>query len=452
MNTKKILIVDDERAICDILGASLKDEGYLVETAFDGVSGLKKMHEFQPAIVLLDIWMPGELDGIEVLKRGKQESPETFFVMMSGHGTIETAVKATKLGAWDFIEKPLSMDKVILVLTHILSFQAEQEDKQALLSRLRRDISFIGTSENLKSVRSRISDLSASQSWIWIDGEAGSGRALVAQNLHFMSHRSAKAFVDVQISQIPEELQAAELFGFEPGTFPGVTQTKKGKIELASGGTLLIADLDQLTQENQNNLFDFLASGSIRRLGSSQKINVDVRILATFSESGSQNKTLSLHTGLKNEFSLNKIAIAPLRQRRDDILSLMDFFSSQIVRSGTYIRKEFSPNAIQWMLEYSWPGNVRELKNFMERVYILTPTEFVDVHDLRFAGLTISSQVSGVQDTGSFREARARFEKEFLQQKIRENEGNISRTAEVIGLERSYLHRKIKLYGLDSES
>lgn len=156
MNTKKILIVDDERAICDILGASLKDEGYLVETAFDGVSGLKKMHEFQPAIVLLDIWMPGELDGIEVLKRGKQESPETFFVMMSGHGTIETAVKATKLGAWDFIEKPLSMDKVILVLTHILSFQAEQEDKQALLSRLRRDISFIGTSENLKSVRSRI--------------------------------------------------------------------------------------------------------------------------------------------------------------------------------------------------------------------------------------------------------------------------------------------------------
>ena len=228
----KILIIDDESAIRDVMAASLRDEGYHAQVAHDGESGLAQLREFQPQIVFLDIWMPGHMDGIEVLNRARQEFPQIEFVMISGHGTIETAVKATKLGAWDFIEKPLSMEKIFIVISNILSFLQEKNEKSALLNKLRKSIALIGETSSIVQIKQLISRVAPTQSWVLITGENGSGKELCAQNIHYMSPRASRPFVDINCEAIAEDLLEAELFGIEKGALPGVDKTRKGKIEL----------------------------------------------------------------------------------------------------------------------------------------------------------------------------------------------------------------------------
>lgn len=450
---KRILIVDDEKPIREVLHASLTDESYVVESAENGFEGLEKMATFQPHIVLLDIWMPGDLDGIAVLKKAKEHFPEINFIMMSGHGTIETAVQATKLGAWDFIEKPLSFDKISILIKNILSFQKIQAEKKNLLHKLRENIAIVGSSEESKRIKQLIVKVAPTAHWILVEGDIGTGKELIANNIHYLSPRAGYSFVRLKCGQVPADLMEGELFGYEQGSLIGSQEERVGKLDLAHNGTLFLADIDTLSMVQQEKLYRFLQDGKIQRSGGTKHIELDVRVVAaTTKDLAEEVRAGRFHKDLYTRLTLVPFTVTPLRQRPEDIESLVHYFSAKVASSGGFTLKVFTQQAMQLLLDYGWTGNVRELKNFIERVYILTPVDEVDVDDVRFAGLRAGDSNSGAfTEVGSFREARAQFEKEYISSKINEFNGNISKTAEAIGLERSYLHRKIKAFDIEIE-
>jgi two-component system nitrogen regulation response regulator NtrX len=448
----KIVIVDDEAPIREVLSASLIDEGYPVRVARSGEEGVRVIEEVRPAIVLLDIWMPGSMDGIEVLRSVRARFPGTEFIIMSGHGTIETAVKAVKLGAWDFVEKPLSIDKILILIKNITFFQSERGEKNALLSKLRRNIAIIGESPAMVNLKQMLARVASSSSWVLITGENGTGKELVAQNVHYLSQRAGRPFVEVNCAAIPEDLIESELFGYEKGAFTGADKMRRGKFDHANGGTLFLDEIADMSLKTQAKILRILQERRFTRVGGEEPIEVDVRVIAATNK----NLEVEIREGRFREDLFYRLNVIPcqvpaLRERAEDIPSLIKHFSEQFAREGGYRHKLFSDHAIERMRQHTWPGNVRELRNFIERIYILTPGEFVDVHDLKFAGLPSLDRDSGADDISNFREARAKFEREYLLKKIAENKGNISKTAEAIGLERSYLHRKIKGYGIDVE-
>jgi len=447
----KILIIDDEKAIGEVLAASLKDDGFDVATAFSGREGLTKIREFAPEVVLLDIWMPGDMDGLQVLEEVKKGGyPDCQFVVMSGHGTIETAVRAVKNGAWDFVEKPLSMDKINILISNILNFKREQTEKNALLNRLRKNIALVGESPVMVSLKQMIARVASSNAWILITGENGTGKELVAQNMHYLSNRAGRPLVEVNCAAIPKDLIESELFGFEKGAFTGADKAKKGKFDFANGGTLFLDEIGDMSLEAQAKILRILQERNFYRVGGDTPIEVDVRVIAATNKNLEEEiKAGRFREDLYYRLNVVPLRVAPLRQRREDIPVLAEYFGDLFLRHNSYRRKVFSEKALQVMQAYTWPGNVRELRNFVERVYILTPGDYVDLHDLKFAGLSDSADQPGMEGLATFRDARAHFEKEFLIQKITENNGNISKTAEMIGLERSYLHRKIKSYGIE---
>ncbi|MCK6598693.1 MAG: sigma-54 dependent transcriptional regulator [Bdellovibrionaceae bacterium] len=448
----KILIIDDEKPIREVLSASLKDESYDVDVAQNGDEGLKKLAEFQPQICFLDIWMPGR-DGIDILTEARQKFTQTEFIMISGHGTIETAVKSTKLGAYDFIEKPLSIDKIIITLNNLKNYLQEKDEKIALLNKLRKSLAIMGDAESLKQTKQLISRLAPTQSWCLLTGENGSGKCLVAQNIHYFSTRASQPFLEFNCASVAEELLEGELFGIEKNAFPGVDKARKGKLELCQGGTLYLEEIQELPVFVQMKLLKFMQEKKFTRYGGSEEISADVRVIASSTQDLNH---LVKHGRFREDFyhrlNILPFHIASLREKISDIPTLVSFFSDSFARESGEAKKVFSEKAIEMMKQYSWPGNIRELKNFVERVYILTPSEYIDVHDIKFAGLEEANQAgNSITDSSmsNFRDARAQFEKDYLIQKIKENGGNISKTAEVIGLERSYLHRKIKSYGIE---
>ena len=453
-NKVKILIIDDESPIREVLSESLRDDGYEVMVAADGISGLVVLKNFAPDICFLDIWMP-KMDGIEVLSQAVPLHPNTSFVMISGHGTIETAVKATKIGAWDFIEKPLSLDKVTISIDHILKFKGERDEKNALLNKLRNSIALVGESQVMQKIRENVTRFAQNNVPVIVEGEAGSGRELAAQNIHYMSLRASGPFAEINCSTLPQDLIEIELFGIEKGTLPGIDKTRRGKIELMNNGTLLIEEIEEMPLILQEKLALFIKLAQFKRFGSSDVLHSDVRIILTSASGLEILKAKNvIHSELMGLIGNSAMVMPPLRDRPEDIYSLVFHFSDIAAKQMASLRKTISEQGMKLMVKHSWPGNVRELKNFIERVYILTPSDFVDVHDLKFAGL-IEKKVMGssssaeLTEFSTFREARAEFEKDFLIKKIQENGGNISKTAEAIGLERSYLHRKIKAYGIE---
>lgn len=450
-NSTKVLIIDDEKSIVEILAASLKDDGFIVDTAFSGRQGLEKIREFAPDIVLQDIWMPGDLDGLQVLEEVKKGGyPDCQFIIMSGHGTIETAVRAVKNGAWDFVEKPLSLDKINILIANILSFKREQDEKNALLSKLRKNIALVGESPVMVSLKQMIARVATSNAWILITGENGTGKELVAQNIHYLSHRAGRPLIEVNCAAIPKDLIESELFGYEKGAFTGADRAKKGKFDFANGGTLFLDEIGDMSLEAQAKILRILQERKFYRVGGEEPIEVDVRVIAATNKNLEEEiKAGRFREDLYYRLNVVPLRVAPLRQRREDIEPLIEYFGDQSLRNNGYKRKLFTPEAMIMMQGYAWPGNVRELRNFVERVYILTPNDHVDIHDLKFAGLSEPAGDTPLDGLLTFREARARFEREFLMSKIEENRGNISKTAESIGLERSYLHRKIKSYGIE---
>ncbi len=445
----RVLIVDDEKAIRSILKDSLKDEGFNVQTAEDGLSGLSKIKSFKPDIVLLDIWMPGEMDGIEVLQKAKAQFPAIQYIIMSGHGTIETAVKATKLGAWDFVEKPLSIDKILILLKNIALFNSQKSEKDTLLNRLRDNLYIVGESEKMRALKQMIARVAPTSSWVLVTGEPGVGKELVAKNIHYLSPRAGRALVEVNCVLIPKELMLAEIFGYARGTFAADDGDKKGKLDAAQGGTLLLEEVSELCPEAQLQLLNLIQNKSFKRVNGNESIDADVRVLATTSKDmKAEIKAGRFMEELYYRLNIVPFDLAPLKSRKEDLPMLIQHFGDAFANHGGFLNKSLSEEALDLMFAYNWPGNVLELRNFVERLYILTPGEQIDVQDVRFAGLNYN-ELDTFDFNVNFREARARFEKDFILKAIEENQGNITKTAETIGLERSYLHRKIKSYGID---
>lgn len=442
MRTKhKVLVVDDEKPICEVLTAELLDEGYEVEVANNGEAALKVIETFAPDVVLLDIWMPGKIDGIEVLKSARQKFPDPEFIMMSGHGTIETAVKATKLGAWDFVEKPLSSDRIFILIKNILAYQQERNEKMALLNKLRRNFAIYGHSQPIQDLKKNIARVAHTKEACIILGQMGVGKTLVAQNIHYLSDRASQPFVEINCRLVPQDLIDMQIFGFDKKPLIGIDETQKGKLDLVQGGTLYLKEISYLNKDTLAKIAKLIETGTFHRVGSQQTLEADVRIIAS-STQDLDSKTLSIFAG-------EPLKVPPLKERKEDTPVLVQHFSEIYANESGTRTKNFGDDALEILTTYSWPGNVRELKNFIERIYILMEKDDVDSKDLADSGLVVGPD-QGAISASSLKIARAIFEKQYILKKLEENKGNVSKTAEMIGLERSHLHRKMKTYGIES--
>jgi two-component system nitrogen regulation response regulator NtrX len=452
-----ILIVDDEASIRQSLQGILSDEGFQTNFAASGEECLALIADETPDLVLLDIWMPG-IDGLETLKQIKVARPGQLVIMMSGHGSIETAVKATRLGAFDFIEKPLSLEKVLLSIENALKIDRLVTENQALKAKIAHDYEMVGESQAIDQLKQQIKLAAPSSGWVLITGENGTGKELVARAIHQQSGRKEKPFVEVNCAAIPEELIESELFGHEKGAFTGATAARKGKFDQANGGTLFLDEIGDMSLKTQAKILRILQEHKFERVGGQRTIEVDVRVVAA------TNKDIrtEIETGHFREdlyFRLNVLpfTVPPLRERKDDIPLLCEHFLRFFCSKESREIKTISNSALQTLQTYNWPGNVRELKNLIERLVIMSPAQEIHLQDLpqeinKFEPVAASAEKLIPEDQlpDSYREAKEAFEKRFLLEKLKKNDWNISRTAENIGLERSNLHRKIKTYNIQT--
>ncbi|UCF56959.1 MAG: sigma-54-dependent Fis family transcriptional regulator [Deltaproteobacteria bacterium] len=449
---RTILVVDDEESIIQSLDGILTDEGFEVISAKSGAAALEKIEEVIPELVLLDIWMPG-MDGIEALVKIKETNSNLPVVMMSGHGTIETAVKATKLGAYDFIEKPLSLEKVLLCINNALDYSRLEEEISLLKEKEKYKYKITGNSEAIINLKEQIRVVAPTNAWVLISGENGTGKELVAHTIHRQSKRSHKPMVEVNCAAIPEELIESELFGHEKGAFTGAGAMKKGKFDLAHEGTLFLDEISDMSLKAQSKTLRILQEQKFERVGGSRTIHVDVRVIAaTNKDLEAEIEKGTFRDDLYFRLNVVPITVPPLRERVEDIPELVDEFLQAISLRTNLESKEFSKEAIDILKKYYWPGNVRELKNLVERLVIMTPEKMIHEKDIP-PPFNQASDIKKVSESslmdGSFKEAKMRFEKAFIARKLREFNGNISQTAEAIGIERSNLHKKIKAYGLE---
>ncbi len=460
MSGEIILIVDDEESVRNSLAGVMRDEGYDVVSAVSGKEGIDLLHETQPSLVLLDIAMP-EMDGIETLRRIKEMRPEMPVIMVTGHGTIETAVKTTKMGAYDFIEKPPELQQLTLVVKHGLEESRLREENESLKRSIERRHEIIGESEKIKTLKQQIALAGPTNGWVLIHGESGSGKELVARAIHRASRRSSGPFVEVNCAAIPQELIESELFGHEKGSFTGATGMKRGKFELAHGGTIFLDEIADMSMATQAKVLRVLEGQEFQRVGGTKTLKADVRVIAA------SNKTLvdEIKKGAFREdlyYRLNVIPleVPPLRERADDIPRLVRHFLQEFSTEYGQKTKTMDDAALDLFVRYRWPGNVRELRNIIERLIIMVPAPVLRVQDVpppinsSQPDLQISAAPTGGpagHNHATLKDARAAFEREFIMQKLRENGGNVSRTADAIGVERSNLHRKIKALGIELE-
>ncbi len=444
-----ILIVDDEQSILQSLSGLLQDEGFEVITANNGYEALKIIDAESPDLVLLDIWMPG-IDGIETLQEIKKDNPFIQVIIITGHGTIETAVKATKLGAFDLIEKPLSIDKIIVAINNALNFRRLEEENRYLRKKMIEKNSISGNSLPIKMLRKQIAAAAPSDTWILIQGENGTGKELVARTIHQMSSRASEPLVDVNCAAIPEELIESELFGHEKGSFTGAVTKKRGKFELANEGTIFLDEIGDMSLKTQAKILRVLQEQQFQRVGGGRTIKVNVRVLAA------SNKDLEeeIKKGLFREDLYYRLKVIPievpsLRNRGDDIPLLVETFLEEYSHQEHRGGRKMAPEALAILQRYPWPGNVRELKNLIERLTIMVEGDLITVADIPApynpeCGVLLEHSDSEFFQMASLKDAKKAFEKEFIQQKLKENEKNVTQTAKAIGVERSYLHRKIK--------
>ncbi|MFZ4985126.1 MAG: sigma-54-dependent transcriptional regulator [Blastocatellia bacterium] len=442
-----ILIVDDEPGIRQSLTGVLEDEGFEVSTVESGEECLKVLEKRLYSCILLDVWLPG-IDGIETLKQLRAISPDLCVIMISGHGTIETAVRATRLGAYDFIEKPLSIEKTLLAVRNALRQRELESTNLELLERLETGYAMIGDSMPMRALRQQIAFAAPTSGRILVHGESGTGKELVARTLHAQSRRASRPFIEFNCAAIPEELVESELFGHVRGAFTGATQARRGKFERADGATLFLDEIGDMSLKTQSKVLRVLEEQSFEPVGSESAVQVDVRVIAA------TNKRLEaeIERGLFRAdlfYRLNVIPfeIPPLRDRREDIPLLTDHFNQEFSRVNRREPKQFTPDAIERMQSYNWPGNVRELRNTIERVIIMHTHRLVVADDLPFLGADQPPASSYSFD--SYREAAEAYEREYILRKLAETDGNITRTAEILGIDRSHLYRRMKALSIN---
>ena len=444
--SESILIVDDERGIRETLSAVLRDEGFHADAVESGEECLKAIARRAYGCVLLDVWLPG-ISGLETLQQMRDANSDVAVVIISGHGNVETAVRATKLGAFDFIEKPLSIEKTVLTIRNALRQRQLERANAEMSAELKEEYEMVGESVAMRALRKQIAVVAPTDGRVLISGESGAGKELVARAVHAQSRRAAAPFIEVNSAAIPEELIESELFGHVKGSFTGATAAKKGKFELADGATLFLDEVSDMSANVQAKVLRVLEEQRFEPVGSNTPINVDVRVVAA------TNKRLDeeIEKGTFRSdlfFRLNVIPfeVPPLRERVEDVPLLIDHFNRRFAQAYGKKPKVFDAEAIELMQRYSWPGNVRELRNTIERVVILHQNHRVAITNLPAFGE--SEPPASSYRFPSFKEASDAYHREFIQRKLDEADGNVSRAAELMGIDRSHLYRRMRALGI----
>ena len=445
------LIVDDEAGVRSALSGVLRDEGYLVDTVDSGEACLDRVARHVYDVIVLDIWLPG-MDGLATLERLRTRRVESQVIVVSGHGNIESAVRAIKMGAFDFVEKPLSLDKTVLVARNALRQRRLEAENRALRAHVDRRFTLVGESRAMLQLREQIAMSAPTNGRVLIHGENGTGKELVARSVHSLSRRAGGPFVEVNCAAIPEELIESELFGHVKGAFTGAVTERQGKFEVADSGTLFLDEVGDMSLKTQAKVLRVLQEQVVEPVGGRSGVRVDVRVLAA------TNKDLrqAIQSGLFRDdlfFRLNVIPIfvPPLRERREDIARLADHFLGEFAREYGHRVKTLDEAALVVLRAYHWPGNVRELRNVLERLAIMVPSETIGVRDLGFLTASGAERVETGDEAGGpapLLEARDRFERDYIVTALAAQRGNISRAAEVLGIERSNLYRKMRAFGI----
>lgn len=451
-----ICLVDDEPGILKTLSELLEDEGYQVTSAKSGMDALDVIRQDPPDLVFLDVWMP-DLDGLEVLKRVRRQFPHMMVIVMSGHGSIETAVQATKLGAYDYLEKPLDSEKITILVRNALHQRKLEEENLNFRIQVERHLQLVGDSSVMNTLREQIAAAAPTHSRVLIFGENGTGKELVARSIHRQSLRHQRPFVEVNCAAIPETLIETELFGHERGAFTGAVAQKRGKFDSADGGTLFLDEIGDMSLATQAKLLRVLQEQQFTRVGGNKLIKVNVRVIAASNKELRQEiEKGNFREDLYYRVNVLPIEVPPLRARREDIPALTrHFLKIQAEEQGMKL-KEITAGALNVLARHDWPGNIRELRNQVERLMIMVPTTPIDVADvLPFMPGSPAGSVTWVSPTeayDSLRDARRAFERGYIARRLQENGGNISKTAEDLKIERSHLHRKIKSLNVEPRS
>lgn len=449
----KILIIDDEKNICSAIKGILEDEGYDCDYSLNYADGFRKLQENKFDVLFLDIWLP-DIDGIEGLKEIKRHFPEIEVIMISGHGTIETAVDTIRYGAYDFLEKPLSLERIVMIIKHL-------DDKASLMQDLRstkyknvKKYDLIGVSQQITRLKERIEKIASMNSWVLITGENGTGKEHVARLIHMLGKRSDKPFVEINCSAVPTELIESELFGSEKGAYTGSVKRKIGKFELADTGVLFLDEIGDMGLMMQAKLLRVLETGEFSRLGGNDIIKSDFRLIsATNKDLQLEIESNRFRSDLFYRINVIPIEVPPLRKRKDDIPLLVNHFIQETVSINGLQDKQVTKELMNIFINYEWPGNVRQLKNIVERMVVLSEDNVLDVKDAPNILLSgVSEMEQHVVDTNyspSLKEARDEFEKTFILKALQSTNWNVTQTARILDMERTYLYRKIKAYDLE---
>ncbi len=444
----KILIIDDEEPIRDSLSGVLTDEGYSSITAPSAEEGLVILEKEDIDLVLLDIWMP-DMDGMEALKIIKDRL-DIPVIMISGHGTIETAVEATRIGAFDFIEKPLSYDKIILAINKGLHVARLEKDNKLLRENKPVKATLTGNSKFICQLREQIKLVAPTDSWVLIRGGHGTGKELVAQTIHSQSSRNNRPMIEVNCAAIPEDLIESELFGHEKGSFTGATSSRQGKFDQANNSTLFLDEIGDMSLKSQAKVLRILQEQKFERVGGQKTIHVDVRVLAATNKNLEKEiENGNFRADLFYRLNVVPIHVPDLKNRLVDIPMLIEDFLLQLKKKGLG-NKKFSQGAMDMFMQQAWPGNVRELRNVVERLVIMSPEETITSSNATlFLGPGVKPERSEEHHTQiyqhlGYKKAKKQFEYDYLKSRLQDNNGNVSKTAEEIGLERSHLHKKLK--------
>lgn len=449
MTRPAILIVDDEKGVQTSVQGILEDAGYDSQAVSSGEEALELLLKKEFPVVLLDVWLPG-MDGLQALAKLRQIAPETVVIMISGHGSIETAVRATKLGAFDFVEKPLSLDKTLLVVKNALHQHQLQDENRLLREQVEQKYVMIGDSIPMQALRQQIAFAAPTNGRVLICGENGTGKELVAHLLHLRSQRRDSPFVEMNCAAIPEELIESELFGHVKGSFTGASDDKEGKFAQADVGTLFLDEVGDMSSKTQAKVLRVLEEQRFTPVGGNSSIKVDVRVIASTNKNLEQEIEFGrFREDLYYRLNVLPFQIPPLRERSEDIAALIPYFLDDFARKNGRKAPLLTPKAMEILECYPWPGNVRELRNIMERIVIMTHQSRIDIYDLPESILnrTLLTQPEQ-EEKSSLQGARERFEREYILQKLMEYKGNVSRAAQALQIERSNLYRKIRQLGI----
>jgi len=445
----KILITDDEVNILKTLSAILQDEGHIVYPAQNGNDSLNFLKKNYVDIVFLDVWLP-DIDGIDVLERIKQSYPDTAVIMISGHGSIDIAVKSTKMGAFDFLEKPPSMERILTSLNNALEQMRLKKENIRLRERALQEDEMIGDSEKLNDIMHTVNTSSMTNARVFITGDNGTGKELVAKAIYRNSKRSDKPFIKINCAAIPDELIESELFGHERGSFTGAISRRLGKFELANGGTIFLDEICDMSTSVQAKVLRVLQEQQFERVGSNETITVDVRVIsATNIDVKKAISEGKFREDLYYRLNVIPIYVPPLIERKEDIPLLTEYFLKKFSEEHGLGTKLITEKGMRALMKYKWPGNVRELRNIIERLCIMVQKEEIDYNDITEHIKSYDYEDVIFREISTLKAAREKFEKEYISRAIKKNDLNITLTAKDLGVERTNLHRKIKQYNIN---